>query len=98
MVLTRDQFFDRINDAFGDESDENAISFIEDMSDTYNALEERANSDIDWEKRYKENDEAWRKKYKNRFFTGSSTVIDNEEEVIEKGADTITIDDLFEEV
>lgn len=76
MVLNRDDFFSRINEIVGERKDEESIKFIEDMSDTYVDLEDRSRANEgDWERRYHELDEAWKEKYKNRFFTGASRVI-----------------------
>lgn len=67
MILNRDDYFKRVNEIIGDSSDEKSIKFVEDMTDTYNALEN--NENISWEEKYKENDAAWRKKYQERFFS-----------------------------
>lgn len=99
-VLNRDEFFDTIHQRIGTDNSDEAIKFIEDMSDTYNSLEERANGDgTDWEKKYHELDESWKRKYAHRFFSGSSntppTEMENKEE---KDGSSITIDDLFKDV
>lgn len=94
-VLSREEFFTRVNGFVGDNSSDEAISFVEDMTDTYNDIEARANGDgINWEERYRENDEAWRKKYRSRFFSGG---VNNKpiEEVKEEKKE-IEIEDLFE--
>ena len=96
-VLTKDEYFDRVNAAMGDRTDDDSISFVEDMNDTYNDLEARADSE-NWRQKYEENDKMWREKYKHRFFTDTSTLGPNktdegdEEEEIET-----TIEDIFEE-
>lgn len=97
-VLNRDEFFDRIHQRVGTDNSDEAIKFIEDMSDTYNALEERANGDgTDWEKKYHELDESWKKKYTHRFFSGGTNCPPPEtEEKVKKDGSSITIDDLFE--
>lgn len=96
-ILSREEFFNRINTVVGDNSSDDAISFIEDMSDTYNAMEDNSNSGAEWERRYHENDEAWRKKYSTRFFRGDATIVNNEPDNPEGiEPEDITIDDLFE--
>lgn len=99
-VLNRDEFFDRIHKRVGTDNSDEAIKFIEDMSDTYNALEERANGDgTDWEQKYHELDESWKKKYTHRFFSGGTNYIpDESEDKNKKDSSTITVDDLFEEL
>lgn len=95
-VLTRDEFFDRVQKIVGTDTTDESLTFIEDMTDTYNSLDERANGDgTDWEQRYRDLDESWKEKYKKRFFSGgSSRVIEDVKDVEEKKE--VTYDDLFE--
>lgn len=104
-VLERDDFFSRIQQRIGDDSSEEAINFMEDMADTYNEMEKRANGDgVDWEQRYHDLDESWRKKYTHRFFSaGGGTAptpepqdMSDEREKEERKAERITYSDLFE--
>lgn len=98
-VLNREQFFDRLSEMFSERNDDEAISFIEDMSDTYNALEANGSS-TDWEERYKKLDESWKEKYKRRFFSGVSNIVNDEADSVEEegeSAETIDFEDLFEE-
>lgn len=98
-VLNREQFFDRLNEMFAERTDDDAISFIEDMTDTYNALE-ASGSTIDWEEKYKKLDESWKEKYKRRFFSGVSVIVNNEADSVEEEketAESITFEDLFSE-
>lgn len=97
-ILNREEFFESINSRVADDSSDEAIKFVEDMSDTYNSLADRAEEDSEWERRYRENDEAWRRRYQNRFFRGDSNiVIENSEEIEEEvKPEDIEIDDLFE--
>ena len=95
-VLTRDEFFDRVQRVAGTDTSDDTLTFIEDMTDTYNSLEERANGDgTDWEQRYHDLDESWKEKYKKRFFSGGNTRIveDVKEEEEKKEVD---YDDLFD--
>lgn len=95
-ILTRDEFFDRVQKIVGTDTTDESLTFIEDMTDTYNSLEEKANGDgADWEQRYKALDESWKEKYKKRFFSGgTSRVVEDVKDVEEKKE--ITYDDLFE--
>lgn len=102
-VLNRDDFFARINEIVGDDTSETALSFIEDMTDTYSALEETGNDErvAELEKELEETNAAWRKRYKERFFSGGrvNSFTDPEQLEDEQNAlnEEITIDDLFEE-
>lgn len=95
-VLTRDEFFDRVQKIVGTDTSDDSLTFIEDMTDTYNNLDEKANGDgTDWEQRYKDLDESWKEKYKKRFFSGGGSVLVKEVADEEKEKD-VTFDDLFE--
>lgn len=69
-VKTREEILETIRTRVGDQTDDETISFLEDVTDTLTDLETRANGDGEnWEQRYKDNDSEWRKKYKERFFS-----------------------------
>lgn len=69
-VRTREEILESIRTRVGEATDDDTISFIEDVTDTFTDLETKANGDgTDWEKKYRENDESWRKKYTERFFS-----------------------------
>lgn len=69
-VRTRDEILESIRARIGEQTDDETISFLEDVTDTLTDFETRANNDEDWEQRYKDNDAEWRKKYTERFFSG----------------------------
>ena len=98
-VLNRDDFFSRLNEHLGNDTSDAAISFLEDMTDTYNDLENRANGSASAELEKKLNDlnNSWKEKYRHRFFSGGSRVIGNPGDDGDCGskASSITIDDLF---
>lgn len=98
-ILNRDEYFEHVRAAIGDRSDDESVKFLEDMTDTYNSLEDNIThrDGEDWEQRYHDLDNQWKKRYKERFFSGRggnpnglpTTSIEEEEKVI-------TIDGLFE--
>ena len=104
-VLNKDEFFSRLNERMGTDTSEETISFIEDMTDTYNHLESAANGDgVNWEEKYNELDKSWREKYRHRFFSGGPTSPNQlgdfdevEKEKEYEKAENIKIDDLFKE-
>lgn len=100
-VLKREDFFSRLDERLKGDTTDEGISFLEDMTDTYNDLERRANGDgVDWETKYKELDESWKKRYRHRFFSGSGTdsiVVDGEIDKEEYEPEEIKVDDLFKE-
>ena len=102
-VLTRDEFFESIQSRVGTDTSDDALKFVEDMTDTYNTLEQSANGDgIDWKERYDQLDASWREKYRHRFFTAGPAIT---QPMLPAGtppapdpderATTISIDDLF---
>lgn len=68
-VRTREELLESIRARVGEQTDDETISFLEDVTDTLTDFETRANGDEDWEQRYKDNDAEWRKKYTERFFS-----------------------------
>lgn len=100
MILKRDEFFEKIHARIGTDTSEDAIAFVEDMTDTYNDLERRLAGDgEDWKRKYDELDAAWKEKYKHRFFSGDNSAIptdsmDQQDDQSRKD-ETITIDELF---
>lgn len=69
-ILSKDEFLQKIKDYVGDNSDDNTISFIEDMTDTYNDLSSRQNgiTQEEVDRRIEEVHSQWRERYKERFF------------------------------
>ncbi len=102
-VLNRDDFFAKINEIVGDDTSETALSFIEDMTDTYASLAETGNDDRvkELEEELEATNAAWRKRYKERFFSGGrvNALSDPEQLEDEENAlnENITIEDLLEE-
>lgn len=77
-VRTREEILESVRARVGEQTDDETIAFIEDISDTLTDLETRANGDgTDWKAKYEENDSEWRKRYTERFY--SSEPEDNPE-------------------
>lgn len=104
MILNRDEFFNQLHTRVGTSTSDEDITFLENMTDTYNDLEKRSNGDgVDWEKKYNELNESWKAKYRHRFFNGPETNNPNMRPAYAENegkptADEITINDLFTEV
>lgn len=95
--LNKEEFYTRVTGFIGDNPSDEAISFLEDMTDTFTALEGEVNGDgIDWKAKYHENDEAWRKKYYNRFMGGNSGEVEFTDSV-KMQPKVIDFDDVFED-
>ena len=112
MKLTREEYMTSIASIIGDRTDDEALKFVEDMTDTFDG-----NANTEYEETIntlnatikeltdKNNtiEEEWRKKYLARFYGGSDEEIDPsnqnviEDETMLDGEENITIDDLFKE-
>lgn len=99
-VLSKEDFFARLHTRIGEDTSDEAISFLEDMTDTFNDLEKRATGDgVNWEQKYHDLDESWKKRYRHRFFSGESNTPYDEGDTAGEDftSETITVDDLFKE-
>ena len=96
-VRTKDELLEIIKGRIGDDSSDETISFLEDITDTLSDYEEKAtNSDTeDWKTKYEENDKMWREKYRERFF--SKEVEKEDEDFEEDEVKSLSYDDLFDE-
>lgn len=99
-VLGKDDFFAAVQTRIGSDTSDDAIAFVENMTDTYNDLLTKANGDgTDWEKKYRELDESWKARYKHRFFSSPAVCVPDGDPAAsaDPGEDpaNITIDDLF---
>lgn len=99
MILKKEEFLEAVNRLVGDKNDDQTLVDVENIIDTLNASESS-----EWERRFQENDEAWRKRYRERFFSGDpageadkKTVIEDEKKDVEKDGKKETFEELFEE-
>lgn len=107
MKLTRDELMSAVASIVGDRTDDEALAFVENVTDTFDtdasAELETANATIaELNQKLVDNDNEWRKKYRDRFYAGideeenPSNQTPTEEETMIDSED-ITIDDLFED-
>lgn len=95
-VLDRESFFNRVHIVIGNDTSDESISFLEDMTDTYNDLEKKTkNNGEDWEKKYKELDESWKAKYRHRFLNSDGGEYYPERKEEKEEVKEVTIEDLF---
>ena len=100
-ILSKEEYINAVHARIGTATDDDSIIFTENMLDTFNDLERRANANTsaEMEQRLKDLDESWRKRYTHRFMTGCDSMNPNgneREEEIRSKAETIKIEDLFE--
>ena len=94
-VRTREEILESIRARVGEQTDDETIAFLEDVTDTLTDFETRANGDgEDGKQRYKDNDAEWRKKYTERFFSGEPQVKTLEPNG-DEGTKPKTFEDLF---
>lgn len=74
MIVTLNELLNTLNDIIGENTSDEALSMIENLTDTFNDLSTKAtNNDAEqWKSKFEENDKAWREKYKARFMSGGS--------------------------
>lgn len=97
MVRTAEEILGAVSERFSEDTSDETISFIEDITDTVNHLYDQSNED--WKAKYEENDEMWRRKYKERFFTGSGKGDDfSDIGITDTGTDEPELKTRFEEL
>lgn len=78
-VRTREEILNSVRTHFGEDTSDDTLALVEDITDTITDFENKAKNDgTNWKKKYEDNDAAWRKKYRDRFFTGGSDDDDDE--------------------
>ena len=112
MKLTREEYMASIASIIGERTDDEALKFVEDMTDTFDGninteYEETINTLNATIKELTDKnntiEEEWRKKYLARFYGGSDEEANPsnqtviEDETMLDGEENITIDDLFKE-
>ena len=107
MRLTKEELIEKFKNYVGkDVTSDAAIELLEDISDSVEVEKEETEEGEggeDWETKYKELDESWRKKYAERFSEPGEKEEETEEteeeteETEEERAEDVTYEDLFEE-
>lgn len=80
MVRSKDELLEDVKTILGDSTDDNALSFLENISDTMDDLISKASDTEDWKTKYEDNDKEWRKKYQERFYNPDTPKSDSEPE------------------
>lgn len=93
-IRKREELLSAIRERFTDDTSDEALGLLEDIADTFDDYENRANDSTDWKTKYEENDANWRQKYRDRFFNSSNNDDDLEDN---KGNEKSirTFEDLF---
>ena len=91
-IVSKEDLIKRLSEKFGDDNSDEVIQLTEDLSDTLNDFDSRINDTEDWKIKFEENDNMWRKKYKDRFLDSSNSNVNESHE----GNTNVTFNDLFE--
>ena len=95
-IKSREDLLKSLNTLIGDNSSDDNLAILEDVTDTLKDYEEKTADQTDWKTKYEQNDADWRKKYKERFLSGEA-IKDEQEEDVKKDSKTLTFDSLFKE-
>lgn len=95
-ILNRDEFLDKIKGYIGENSDDKSLTFLEDMTDTYDNLAKLSTEAANWKSKYEENDKTWRDKYRDRFYNTDRDA-ENENDNEDSGMESkmLTFEGLF---
>lgn len=101
-VLNKEEYMSRLKERIGEDTSDEAVRFVEDFTDTFNDFETRStgNSDEEWQRRYDELDQSWRKKYRDRFFNSETTpseVKEEQTENVKEDTEIKSFEELFTE-
>ena len=91
---------EELRNVIGDRTDDDALALIERVSELESqSIEDLKNKITELEGQMKQLDEDWRKRYRDRFYEGEKEIEDEPEEEAgnEEEAESVSIDDLFEE-
>ena len=100
-IVSKEDLMERVKARIGDDTSDESLAFIEDITDTLNDYEAKvSNPDTEnWKEKYETLDKEWREKYKARFFSsepagkGNDPIPEPEPEPEPEGSD-VTFDDL----
>ena len=90
-IKTIEELMGAVRARVGEDTSDEAIAFVEDVSDTLTSL---SNAE-DWKKKYEENDAEWRKRYQDRFFNPDKP--NDPEPDQDPEPKKLTFDELFKE-
>lgn len=95
MILSKEELMKEMESIIGERTDDEAIKFIEDVTDTIDSLEEQNNETDEWKSKYEE----IVTKYKERFFNQEVDKNEKSEEETEEETEEEpeTYEELFEE-
>lgn len=94
MIRKGEELLAMIKGVIGEDTSDESLQLIEDVSDTINDYEDRAKED--WKAKYEANDKTWREKYRDRFFNGKPES-EPDDEPDDERPKRLTYENLFKE-
>lgn len=79
-ILSKDQILQKLKAQIGDDTKDETLQFIEDVTDTFDDLNNKSKDTTNWKEKYEENDKNWRTKYRERFFKAPEKENEKEDE------------------
>lgn len=95
-IKTKDEILSTIKTLLKDDTSDEAISVLEDVSDTFDDLSSKTQNDgTDWEQKYNDLDKEWRQKYRDRFFNHSADDDDDDLDPPDEPVEKVKFEELF---
>ena len=94
MVKTSNEIIEAVRKRLGEDTSDEALSLLEDVSDTLGDYDSKLSDNTDWKTKYEELDTSWRQKYRDRFMSGPTKEDEKDDEPEEKPVPK-TFADLF---
>ena len=95
-IKTKEEILSTMKDLLKDDTSDMALSILEDVSDTFDDFQSKAEGDgTDWKKKYEDNDNEWRQKYRDRFFNHSADDPEDDIETPDEPVEKVKFEELF---
>lgn len=94
-VRSKDEIMNILKERLKDDTSDETLSFIEDVSDTYDDMSSQLQKSGEWKQKYETNDKEWRQRYHDRFFSKPDGEEDNFSDTGDEDDKPMTFDDLF---
>ena len=95
-VKTKDELLKTFDNIIGENTTDESISFLEDITDTLDTLSKK--DETDWKAKYEESEASWKKKYHDRFFAEAVSSEETSNELEEDSKPKVRYEDLFKTI
>ena len=95
-IKTKDEILSTLKTLLKDDTSDEAISILEDVTDTFDDMQSKTQGDgTDWEQKYNDLDKEWRQKYRDRFFNHSADDPEDDIETPDEPVEKVKFEELF---